>query len=149
MLPVILPQAAPADSGFHPLTRQLLDFWSAPLQPAAPATNEIDRAMGTLLDYRASRRVAEDVILTNVLQFDVKIWDPGSPLFEDFHGCGGARGCELPGGAQRLHRPAERNCLSTNRVRRRCRPQLYVSDRPEPDVIQLVFRYDAGYHHKL
>lgn len=29
-----------------------------------------------------STRVAEDVILTNVLSFDVKVWDPGAPILQ-------------------------------------------------------------------
>lgn len=31
----------------------------------------------------ASTRYGEDVVLTNVLSFDVKVWDPGAPVFQD------------------------------------------------------------------
>jgi prepilin-type N-terminal cleavage/methylation domain-containing protein len=33
------------------------------------------------LDTNANARATEDVILTNVIGFDVKVWDPGAPLF--------------------------------------------------------------------
>lgn len=43
--------------------------------------------IGTGADYYAalggtagSTRIAEDVVLTNVLSFDVKVWDPGAPV---------------------------------------------------------------------
>ncbi|MBX7074353.1 MAG: hypothetical protein K1X71_14500 [Pirellulales bacterium] len=40
----------------------------------------LDRSTGMLRAYQATAiRSAEDVILTNVLSFDVKLWDPGAP----------------------------------------------------------------------
>lgn len=39
-----------------------------------------DPVSGELLYYQNSPRAAEDVILTNVLAFDVKAWDPGAPI---------------------------------------------------------------------
>ena len=40
--------------------------------------------IGTLNIYRAASantRINEDVILTNVIGFDVKVWDPGAPIY--------------------------------------------------------------------
>ena len=46
-----------------------LDFWSLP-----PSS-------GALSDYDNGPRAGEDVILTNVIGFDVKVWDPGAPIY--------------------------------------------------------------------
>jgi type II secretory pathway pseudopilin PulG len=62
------------------------DFWVTPY----PWAN-VDGEMGTLSDYvdaagvgnRPAERVAEDVILNNVLSFDVKVWDPYAPVLLD------------------------------------------------------------------
>ncbi|NLE38839.1 MAG: hypothetical protein GX621_12515, partial [Pirellulaceae bacterium] len=58
------------------------DSWNNPLP-----FNEVDPDTGTLhLPPRSPQsaymgpRVAEDVLLTNVIGFDVKVWDPGAPL---------------------------------------------------------------------
>ena len=65
--------------------------------------HDIDPDTGTLIAYSVgdtsvddyfadpssgggSRRLAEDVVLTNVLSFDVKIWDPGAPVLEYVNG---------------------------------------------------------------
>lgn len=53
------------------------DAWNDPLPFA-----EVDQSTGTLIAYLSSTRVAEDVILTNVIGFDVKAWDPGAPVVE-------------------------------------------------------------------
>ncbi len=50
------------------------DAWSNP-----HPWNEVDPETGTLTRFMGSR-VAEDVILTNVIGFDVKAWDPGAPI---------------------------------------------------------------------
>jgi len=45
---------------------------------------EVDPATGILTDFPGNApnvRIGEDVILTNVLQFDVKVWDPLAPVF--------------------------------------------------------------------
>lgn len=50
------------------------DAWRRP-HPASeqnPVTGQI----------RSGTRVGEDVILTNVLSFDVKVWDPGAPIIQ-------------------------------------------------------------------
>ncbi|HBO44959.1 MAG TPA: hypothetical protein DD670_13725, partial [Planctomycetaceae bacterium] len=51
------------------------DSWNNPPLPF----NEVDPDTGTLTGYMGPR-VAEDVLLTNVIGFDVKVWDPGAPL---------------------------------------------------------------------
>jgi len=52
----------------------VFDAWSNP-----HPWNEVDLSTGTLLNYMGPR-VAEDVILTNVIGFDVKVWDPLAPV---------------------------------------------------------------------
>jgi type II secretory pathway component PulJ len=42
---------------------------------------EVDVETGTLVDY-SGPRMAEDMILTNVLSFDVKVFDPEAPVFD-------------------------------------------------------------------
>ena len=54
------------------------DAWTNP----HPWTDHVDPITGTLQSYGDRTRVAEDVILTNVLSFDVKVWDPGAPVLE-------------------------------------------------------------------
>lgn len=54
------------------------DLWAEP-HPWA----ELDRATGTLANAMSNiRRVGEDIILTNCIGFDVKVWDPGAPIIE-------------------------------------------------------------------
>jgi type II secretory pathway pseudopilin PulG len=48
--------------------------------------DEVNRVTGILTAYQNGPRVAEDVILPNVLSFDVKVWDPGAPLVMDTNG---------------------------------------------------------------
>lgn len=50
------------------------DFWLNPLA-GFPLTGE---ALSSFMD---GPRAYEDVILTNVIGFDVKVWDPGAPIF--------------------------------------------------------------------
>ena len=64
----------------------LIDLWNNPHPWVAdtsvtPPTSGVDRDTGTLLTHIAGPRIAEDVILTNVVGFDVKVWDPGAPVF--------------------------------------------------------------------
>lgn len=42
--------------------------------------SKVDTATGILSDF-AGPRIGEDVILTHVLQFDIKVWDPLAPVF--------------------------------------------------------------------
>lgn len=49
--------------------------------------NERLRLKGNLQAYQNSVRM-DDVVLTNVLSFDVKAWDPGAPVFADPHDSG-------------------------------------------------------------
>jgi type II secretory pathway component PulJ len=50
-----------------------------PSGPAGDAEYDDSKRTGTLMGYKGLR-VAEDVILTNVIGFDVKAWDPGAPV---------------------------------------------------------------------
>ena len=58
-----------------------VDLWNAP-HPWVDASGapQVDPVTGTMVGL-AGPRVAEDVILTNVIGFDVKIWDPDAPVF--------------------------------------------------------------------
>jgi hypothetical protein len=55
------------------------DFWNDP----TPWANIVDPVTGTLNAYLDGPRWAEDVILTNVIGFDVRAWDPGAPVRSD------------------------------------------------------------------
>jgi hypothetical protein len=57
------------------------DTWESP-----NPWNEVDPITGTLRDYTNGTRIADDVILTNVLSFDVKAYDPGAPVFQSASG---------------------------------------------------------------
>jgi type II secretory pathway pseudopilin PulG len=64
----------------YPLTNRFggameFDAWNNP----NPWT-QVDFATGDLVAYMNTPRIAEDVILTNVLSFDVKVWDPDAPI---------------------------------------------------------------------
>lgn len=63
-----------------------IDLWNNPHPWAYPNATvgrtapEVDAVTGTLLGYEGPR-IGEDVILTNVIGFDVKVWDPNAPIF--------------------------------------------------------------------
>ncbi len=57
------------------------DFWVTPY-PWANVDAETG-AMNAYIGNRNPERVAEDVILNNVLSFDVKVWDPLAPVLRD------------------------------------------------------------------
>jgi hypothetical protein len=56
-----------------------LDFWSNSTLNRIADNALIDVAGGTL----SGSRIADDVILTNVIGFDVKVWDPNAPVYSD------------------------------------------------------------------
>ncbi len=66
---------------------QMLQF-TQPIVPTAPYdawTNEhpwsnVDPLTGVAKDYPNGTRIGDDVILTNVIGFDVKAWDPYAPI---------------------------------------------------------------------
>jgi type II secretory pathway pseudopilin PulG len=59
-----------------------IDFWNNPHPWTNPAQwGGVDATTGVLNAYASGLRVAEDVILTNVIGFDVKAWDPEAPIF--------------------------------------------------------------------
>ncbi|MBI3463227.1 MAG: prepilin-type N-terminal cleavage/methylation domain-containing protein [Planctomycetes bacterium] len=93
-LALILPEGSGAalPYGFYPLTKQQIDLWNSPHRTSTLAVNPQDIITGTLDNqqstgavgansYMSNNRIAEDVILTDVIQFDVKCWDPGAPVF--------------------------------------------------------------------
>ena len=57
-----------------------IDFWNNP-----HPWNNVDPDTGTLEDYMGPR-LAEDVILTDVIGFDVKVWDPLAKMYVDMGG---------------------------------------------------------------
>lgn len=95
---VFLPNGFPKGSDFAnlpivylpPEERVKFDAWSDPRY-----WNQVDVATGSILDsskpvpsggaqlplrYHGTR-FSDDVILSNVVSFDVKVWDPGAPVF--------------------------------------------------------------------
>lgn len=73
-----LPDLPTAISDFKTGTDGTYDAWLNPLpwDNVDPDTGDIDGS----LDYINGTRIGEDVLLTNVLSFDVKVWDPGAPI---------------------------------------------------------------------
>lgn len=63
---------------FKPRTE--VDLWNNPHPWAATAW---ERETGCLDAYRNGPRVADDIVLTNVIRFDVKVWDPGANDYVD------------------------------------------------------------------
>ncbi len=63
-----------------------IDFWNDP-----HPWQEVNSITGTYVDSNSTSvpqaylgsRIAEDVILTNVLGFDIKVWDPGAPIVQN------------------------------------------------------------------
>ena len=60
-----------------------IDLWQNPSPFANWNENEVNQETGTLYTYRDGTRGAEDVILNNVIGFDVKVWDPAAPVYGD------------------------------------------------------------------
>lgn len=61
------------------------DFWTSPMAPFGGRVVQPADAAGRLPDalenLYTNARATEDLILTNVIGFDVKVWDPGAPVF--------------------------------------------------------------------
>lgn len=65
------------DEGSMALGTRSFDPWYNPY-----AISQINSSDGRLANYRSGNyRWGDDVVLTNVLSFDVKAWDPGAPIF--------------------------------------------------------------------
>ncbi len=56
------------------------DAWNEPVP-----YNETEPSTGCLTDYREGPRVGEDVILDNVIGFDIKVWDPEAVVISYDH----------------------------------------------------------------
>ena len=67
-----------------PDTGSISSLASPPKNPVPPGGASLDTFMPPLADAPRylGPRVAEDVILTNVLSFDVKAWDPRAPVLQ-------------------------------------------------------------------
>lgn len=80
-----MPAVTPIDVAADP-TRPF-DLWNEP-----HPWPEVDPVTGTLAAFQGTgmgERVAEDVILTNVIGFDVKVWDPKAPVLRAIRNDGG------------------------------------------------------------
>ncbi len=66
-------------------TASQIDFWSNNLQFVHPWSGVVDPQTGAMSGY-IGPRIADDVILTNVIGFDVKVWDPGAGKYVDLGG---------------------------------------------------------------
>ncbi|MBL9123983.1 MAG: prepilin-type N-terminal cleavage/methylation domain-containing protein [Planctomycetaceae bacterium] len=94
------------------------DPWRTP-HPAA----EQDHTTGQIVPDGFATRVGEDVILTDVLSFDVKVWDPGAPIL-DADPANPGNGVilpsdppSLPPGGTNLHPPAIVTALQAGNLR--------------------------------
>lgn len=66
------------EEGTLSLTARTFDPWYTPY-----AISQVNSSDGRLANYRSGTyRFGDDVVLTNVLSFDVKVWDPGAPIFQ-------------------------------------------------------------------
>lgn len=88
---IILPRGVPL------LPTSLFDAWQAPtpwlsyngIEGIDPASGNLQVAPkvsvspATIMPFLNYTRGAEDLAMANVLSFDVKVWDPGAPIFLD------------------------------------------------------------------
>lgn len=65
----------PAPRLYLPTAAPFFDAWIHP----NPSTAQ-DSVTGQIIGPNLGTRIGEDVILTNVIGFDVKVWDPGAPI---------------------------------------------------------------------
>lgn len=83
-------------------TAPQIDFWNDP-----HPWDGVDKVTGTLAGYEGPR-VAEDVVLTNVIGFDVKAWDPGAGAYVDLGAPAAVRFAGPGDSRSRLHTAAAR-----------------------------------------
>jgi hypothetical protein len=74
-------------------TANQMDFWGQ--DPFASWSLSVDRETGTWTQYPNGTRASEDVILTNVIGFDVKVYDPDVGDYVDL-GTGSGRFGQAP-----------------------------------------------------
>jgi type II secretory pathway component PulJ len=70
----------------------LFDAWTNPIR-----YQDLDRITGAITDMSDSDRGGEDVVLTNVIGFDVKVWDPDAPILQYLSGGNPVGPALLPG----------------------------------------------------
>lgn len=106
------------DLRYDPTYPYRYDPWRTP-HPAA----EQDHTTGQIVPDGFATRVGEDVILTDVLSFDVKVWDPGAPIL-DADPANPGNGVilpsdppSLPPGGTSLHPPALVTALQAGNLR--------------------------------
>ena len=93
----------PASAG----TKSIVDFWAngtSATTDALPWADNVVMATGT--------RVADDVILTNVIGFDVKAWDPDAGMYVDLGYTGAGTGRFSHSGAKFVDRANTATLLS-------------------------------------
>ncbi len=57
----------------------------APLDQNGDGLIDIDWVANADVMVNPTRRISEDILLTNVLSFDIKVYDPGAPIFGSVH----------------------------------------------------------------
>ena len=65
----------------EPVWANQIDFWAAAADVTPPCVHpwpNVDRETGTMSAYMDGTRYTDDVILTHVIAFDVKVFDPGA-----------------------------------------------------------------------
>jgi prepilin-type N-terminal cleavage/methylation domain-containing protein len=86
-----VPPVIPGASG-NPFDQMLRRY---PYDNVDPNTGRMSAYPDPAADPNNLRRINEDVIMTNVLGFDIKVWDPGAPIFAS--NAGGSPIAVLPG----------------------------------------------------
>ena len=69
----------PANVQMPTLAQNVLPTGPYDAWDSLPPWSGVNPLTGALLDYPNGTRIGDDVVLTNVLSFDVKAWDPNAP----------------------------------------------------------------------
>jgi hypothetical protein len=83
------------NTGFAPPAFAARDFWTNPFLPWQNGNTTVDITSGTMtaptnLNDATPPRMSDDVVLNNVIGFDVKAWDPGAPVYSKTVGTNGS-----------------------------------------------------------